>query len=388
VSFGGQANTELAVACTDPDDLFEAYHSVVTRYDTRVLDLDIEGEALGDEAANLRRAEAVARLQEEEQLEVWVTLPVSPDGLTAEGQALVSTMLRAGVDLSGVNAMTMNYGESRGRGSTMAAASIDALDSTHDQVSALFADVGRRLTPKQVWERIGATPMLGQNDLAGDVFGLRDAEELHEFARRNDLGRISLWSMNRDRQCSGNYPDVTIVSDSCSGVDQASGAFSAILGASFDGVPEPAQSAAADPTATPTDDPATSPYPIWTPDGVYVAGERVVWRQNVYAAKWWTSGELPDDPTIAESASAWQLIGPVLPGETPAPSPTVPEGTYPEWDPDRVYTKGDRVRFDRLAYVAQWWTQGDPPDARSTADDPSPWRMLTLAEVENPSPAE
>src|SRR5690606_2349898 len=112
--------TELAVACTDPDDLYEAYRSVVTRYDTQVVDLDVEGEALGDEAANLRRAEAVARLQADEQVEVWVTLPVSPDGLTAEGEALVTTMLRAGVDLTGVNAMTMNYGESRGRGSSMA----------------------------------------------------------------------------------------------------------------------------------------------------------------------------------------------------------------------------------------------------------------------------
>ena len=63
-------------------------------------------------------------------------------------------------------------------------------------------------------------------------------------------------------------------------------------------------------------------------------------------------------------------------------------GTYPEWDPAQVYTKGDRVRFDKLAYVAQWWTQGESPDAPSTADAPSPWRMLTLAEVENPTPEE
>jgi chitinase len=389
VSFGGQANTELSVACAADEALYEAYRSVVTRYDTKVIDLDIEGEALADAAANTRRAQAVARLQAEEKLEVWVTLPVSPDGLTDDGELLVASMLRAGVDLTGVNAMTMNYGESRPRGSSMAAASIDALESTHDQVSRLFADAGRRLTPNQVWRRIGATPMIGQNDLAGEVFGLGDADDLHEFASQHHLGRVSLWSMNRDRPCSSNYPDVTIVSDSCSGVTQEPRAFATALGATFDGVPEAeseSESPAPDPTATPSDDPATSPYPVWTEDGVYVAGERVVWRHNVYAAKWWTSGELPDDPTIAESASAWRLIGPVLPGETPAPSPTVAEGTYPEWDPDRVYSKGDRVRFDELAYVAQWWTQGQSPDAPSTVDAPSPWRMLTLAEIENPSP--
>ena len=57
------------------------------------------------------------------------------------------------------------------------------------------------------------------------------------------------------------------------------------------------------------------------------AGERVVWRRNVYVAKWWTSGEVPDDPTLADDATPWRLIGPVLPGETPAPEPTVPPGT-------------------------------------------------------------
>lgn len=389
VSFGGQANTELAVACAADEALYDAYRSVVTRYDAKVIDLDIEGEALTDPTANGRRAQAVARLQDEEDLEVWVTLPVSPDGLTDDGQLLVASMLDAGVDLTGVNAMTMNYGGSRPEGTSMAEASIQALDSTHDQVASLFREAGRRLTPSQAWQRIGVTPMVGQNDLPGEVFGLGDAEKLHAFASEHRLGRVSLWSLNRDRACSANYPDVTIVSDSCSGVTQDTGAFSAVLGATFDGVPEAAASpdaTAADPTETPTDDPAKSPYPIWTEDGVYIAGERVVWRQNVYAAKWWTSGELPDDPTIAESASAWQLIGPVLPGETPAPSPTVPAGTYPEWDPAKVYTKGDRVRFDKLAYVAQWWTQGESPDARSTADAPSPWRMLSLAEVANPTP--
>ena len=385
VSFGGAANTELSVACDD--DVYDAYRTVVDRYDLQVIDLDIEGDALADTAANDRRAQAIAQLQEDRQLDVWVTLPVAPDGLTADGERLVASMLDAGVDLTGVNAMTMNYGESKPEGSSMADASIDALESTHGQVASLFAAAGQRLTPTEAWHRIGATPMIGQNDVAGEVFGLSDAEQLHDFARDHHLGRLSLWSMNRDRACSTNFPDVTIVSDACSGVAQETGGFSSVLGASFEGVPESAPTpTTAAPTAAPSDDPATSPYPIWTEDGVYVADERVVWRQNVYAAKWWTSGEQPDDPTIDESASAWQLIGPVLPGETPQPSPTVAAGTYPEWESDRVYLKGDHVRFDGLAFVAQWWTQGEPPDERSTADAPSPWRMLTLDEVAKLSP--
>ncbi|WP_230487262.1 carbohydrate-binding protein [Nocardioides anomalus] len=71
----------------------------------------------------------------------------------------------------------------------------------------------------------------------------------------------------------------------------------------------------------------------------------------------------------------------MLPGETPEPTPTVAAGTYPAWHPERAYLKDDRVLWDGYAYLALWWTQGDPPDAQSTASEPSPWRMLRPAEV-------
>ena len=65
ISFGGQANTELAVACDDADALRSAYRSVVDRYTADTIDFDIEGEALRDTAANARRAKAVKALQDE-----------------------------------------------------------------------------------------------------------------------------------------------------------------------------------------------------------------------------------------------------------------------------------------------------------------------------------
>ena len=87
-------------------------------------------------------------------------------------------------------------------------------------------------------------------------------------------------------------------------------------------------------------------------------------------------------------ASAWQLIGPVLPGESPEPSPTVAPGTYPEWRARSIYDKGDRVQLGDTAYVAQWWTQGTSPDAPSTADSPSPWRPLSRSELREPADPE
>ncbi len=41
ISFGGQQNQELAVNCTDPSKLFNAYQSVVNQYNINTIDLDL-----------------------------------------------------------------------------------------------------------------------------------------------------------------------------------------------------------------------------------------------------------------------------------------------------------------------------------------------------------
>ena len=232
---------------------------------------------------------------------------------------------------------------------------------------------------------MGATPMIGQNDVAGEVFDLKAAQELNQFGASKGLGRISMWSLNRDQACGPNYPDVTLVSNSCSGVAQSGTTFAQTLrlgvkGSPDGSAPSPVASSQA-PSAEQTDDPATSPYRIWSADQVYVGGTRVVWHRNAYVAKYWTLGDAPDNPVSDASASPWRLLGPVLPGETPARLPTLPRDTFPAWTNTEVYRKGDRVMLDGIGFSAKWYTQGDSPDARSTQTDPSPWEQLSDAEV-------
>ncbi|PCR91988.1 glycosyl hydrolase family 18 protein [Natrinema ejinorense] len=42
---------------------------------------------------------------------------------------------------------------------------------------------------------------------------------------------------------------------------------------------------------------------------------------------------------------------------------------YPTWDPETVYTDGDRVVYDGFVWEAQWWTRGDEPGS----DEWGPW---------------
>ena len=388
VSFGGQANSELAVGCTSQDDLVHAYEDVIKRYHLKSIDLDIEGGALADADATKRRNAAIAQVQKDTGVKVWVTVPVARTGLTGDGLSFVTDTLDSGVDLAGVNLMTMDYGDVPA-GVTMGTAAVSALDATHAQLAALYRQQGRQLSAVDVCQRMGATVMLGQNDIAGEVFTLDDAATLQAFASQHKLGRVAMWSLNRDRACGDNYPDVTIVSDACSGVKQDAGAFAEALGGTGTGdvagiVSDSASATttpSVDPTVTPSDNPATSPYPIWQQDQVYLEGTRVVWHHNVYVAKWWTSGDVPDNPLKNGDATPWTLIGPVLPGESPEPTPTMPADYYPTWKITKAYHAGDRVLFEGVPYVAQWWTQGDSPATPGTVNAPAPWRPLTEQEI-------
>ena len=392
VSFGGAANSELAIGCVDVAQLTAAYRAVIDRYSAGVIDFDIEGATASAAAVSARRAAAVAAavLQESatgHDIAVWVTLPVGPSGLTAEGLTVLSTLLAAKVPLAGVNGMTMDYGVPLPAGRSMADEGELALTALQGQIRSAYATAGRKLTDGQVWQLVGATAMIGQNDIAAEVFTLDDARRLVDFANAHGMRRLSMWSANRDQGCGPNYPDVQIVSDACSGVPQDAGAYSAIFQtfgpvtavASADPTTTAARSSAATGTvAAPVDDPATSPYPIWNINQAYPKDTKIVWHRNVYQAKWYSQGDQPDAPVASADQTPWTLIGPVLPGEHPVPTPTVKVGTYPEWNATTAYPGGSRVMLDGVGYQAKWWSQGEPPGRSPTSpSDVSPWQLIT-----------
>ncbi|MGO4691313.1 chitinase [Glaciibacter sp. 2TAF33] len=388
ISFGGMANSELATTCTDPVKLKSAYRQVIDRYDITRIDLDVEGAGLSDAAAGVRRAEAIAAIQKEQaaagtSLDVWLTLPVAPTGLTDKGTTAVAQMLAAKVDLTGVNVMTMDFNSGITTSAGMLDASISAAQATHKQLAVLYTAAGFDPGDRTLWRKIGLTPMIGQNDVPSEVFGLDAARGLNTFARQTGIGRVSMWSLNRDATCGANYPDVKRVSDACSGVEQGDARFAKVLASGITGTPFAAPATrTAEPSVAPVvDDPATSPYPIWTPEATYVAKDRVVWHGNVYAAKYWTLDDLPDNPSMRASETPWELIGPVLPGDKPQPVIEVPEGTYPDWVASAVYEKGDRVMFGGRILESKWWNQSDSPQAALEGSNSSPWMKLKDEEV-------
>ncbi|CAN5245812.1 hypothetical protein BH11ACT7_BH11ACT7_33780 [soil metagenome] len=230
ISFGGAAGTSLAQAYSakgwSAQALSEAYVSVIDAYDVTHIDFDVEGAAVADPASIALNSQALRLVQQARpDVEIWFTLPVLPTGLTADGIKVVESALKSGVTVSGVNIMAMDYGESAAPTSgpnakTMGAYAIAAANSTYGQMSKLYTANGQTFD----WSQLGVTPMLGVNDVPGEVFTVADAQALENFAREKGIGMLSMWSVTRDTP--GTLGQASPVA---SGLNVAAGSFSAVF---------------------------------------------------------------------------------------------------------------------------------------------------------------
>ncbi|HEX3804284.1 MAG TPA: carbohydrate-binding protein [Solirubrobacteraceae bacterium] len=389
ISFGGQANNELAVGCSNNAQLQRAYLAPIQRYDVNTIDFDIEGAALADAGANVRRADAVAAIQKQmakhhRTLHVWMTLPVSSQGLTAQGVAAVRSMLAAHVDLAGVNVLAMDFGSGQGAAKNMFKTVRSSLYATHTQVQSLWRGAGLKSSPGVAWEHLGVTVMLGVNDITNERFTTSDAQQLAAFANRQGIPRVSAWSLNRDSECGAAFPTVGVVSNTCSGVLQRPLQFTKIL-SRLRGTKTARQQAAnatspALGTSTTADNPATSPYPIWQSAAAYVTGYKVVWQGDIYEANWWSQGTAPGSTaTNSTTAGPWLLIGPVPAGSKGFKPKLLASAAQPAWSPTTVYRQGQQVSFDGLPYQARFYSKGDQPLDELPSNPSSPWAPLFTA---------
>lgn len=388
LSFGGRNNSELAISCTSTTALTQAYLAPIDRYHVDTIDFDLEGAALDDPAANVRRADAVAAIQHQlaqrhKALDVWLTLPVSTQGLTAPGLAAARSMLSAHVQLSGVNVMAMDFGNGSGASSHMFTAVRSSLYAAHSQVQRLLRQSGLKSTAAAGWEHLGVTVMLGVNDDPTEHFTIADARQLAIFANREGLSRVSAWSLNRDSECGSAYPVTGVVSNTCSGVLQTPLEFTKILSRLRGTKTARTQSFVASPQDQPTtttDRAATSPYPIWQPSSAYVAGYKVVWQGAIYQANWWSQGTAPGSTAAdATTSDPWLLIGPVPSGSVAYTPHLLVPGIQPAWSPTKVYRQGNRVSFHGLPYQARWYSQGSQPLDELPSNPSSPWEPLFTA---------
>jgi hypothetical protein len=197
ISFGGANGIELAQACGSAQAVETEYQAVVDAYGLKYIDLDIEGAAVAEPASVARRSQALKLLQNARpNVKISLTLPVLPEGLTADGVNVVRSARDAGVNLDLVNVMAMDYQRPNDDYGNDA---VQAANSTFSQLKGLYPS----MSDAQVWRMIGVTPMLGKND-DGGTFNQDDARQLVTFAKGKHLGMLAFWEETRDRNaCNG-----------------------------------------------------------------------------------------------------------------------------------------------------------------------------------------
>ena len=197
-SFGGAAGTELT-SCSTVSAMQAQYKRVIDQLNLSRIDLDIEGATLNDTAANDRRNQALANLQQQyaaagRTLTVNYTLPVNPTGLESNSISLLNNAKSHNLAVNAVNIMTMDYGPAMDMGQ----AAIQAANALHTQLGQIWT--GK--TSAQLWAMEGNTPMIGVNDTSAEVFTTQDASELESFAAANGIQMLSFWSLGRDNSGS------------------------------------------------------------------------------------------------------------------------------------------------------------------------------------------
>ena len=243
-------------------------------------------------------------------LEIWYTLPVLPDGLTADGINAINIGLTEGVNFTGFNVMTMDYGDSAAPNpkGKMAEYGIQAITSLQKQLKTVYTAKKITKTDDQLWSMIGTTPMIGMNDITTEIFDLQDAKETVTFANSKNIGMISMWSLNRDVQCSGGAANY--VSISCSSIVQKPYEFSTTFNA-YNDISKFKPDAGGGGTGgggTGGGGSTTGVQP-WSSTKIYFAGDRATYNGKTYEAKWWTQGNQPDKATANEWENPWKLIG-------------------------------------------------------------------------------
>lgn len=211
VSFGGAAGPELANTCPSVAALQEQYQAVVTRYNLKTIDLDVE--EFSPEAIDKRNKALKALAAANPNLKIQYTLGVAESGFTERQIAVLSNAKSNDTPIDLVNIMTMDYGHPV---ADMYAAAVSSTQAARRQLDELgFANT-----------QLGITPMIGVNDTPEETFTLENATALVTWASENDIAHLAFWSMPRD---NGNCAGRTSAAPGCSGIEQTSFQFSSIF---------------------------------------------------------------------------------------------------------------------------------------------------------------
>ncbi|WP_158823402.1 RICIN domain-containing protein [Granulicella sp. S156] len=216
LSQGGAGGQEAAAYCSTAAETQAVYQTLITKYHVNWLDFDVEYSETSGQSP--RRAQALAALQAANPgLIVSYTLPLGPGGLdsgTGGGYTDITDAKAAGLNLTIVNGMAMDFGGTNENQPELSEEGAAALES-QIQSAGLTSTVGLTFLPGT------------SDDTPPNYFTLANATTMLDWAEANKyVTLLSFWELNRD---NGGCPGSTVDEDTCSGVSQSNYEFSSIF---------------------------------------------------------------------------------------------------------------------------------------------------------------
>ncbi|ASO17887.1 hypothetical protein FHR81_005376 [Actinoalloteichus hoggarensis] len=213
-SIGGWNGNKLGESCQDAASLAAAYQQVIDAFDLKAIDLDIENTEFYGEVTQQRNIDALSIIaRDNPDLLIYITMGTAVSGPDSNGRRLIQKGAAAGLDVDGWTIMPFNFNGS----SEMGQDSIRAAEGLQDAVRAAYG-----YSETEAYQRIGISSMNGMTD-QGETVTQQHFREMLGYAQQHGLARLTFWSVNRDRPCTGG--DVS----ACSGIGQRPWEFTGIL---------------------------------------------------------------------------------------------------------------------------------------------------------------
>jgi chitinase len=218
VSFGGWSGNKLGSACKTPESLAAAYQRVIDAYSLQAIDVDIEHGEFTNKKTRVRVVTALAAVQRANPgLEISITFGTAQSGPERDGQSLIADAAAIGFMPTAWTIMPFDFGAPV---SDMGQTSIRAAEGLQRELSSRYG-----LTAAAAYRHVGVSSMNGRTDESDETVSVADFQTILDFAQLHHLGRLTFWSVNRDRACGG----ASNGEDSCSGIAQQPFQFSDLV---------------------------------------------------------------------------------------------------------------------------------------------------------------
>ncbi|MFJ7329943.1 ricin-type beta-trefoil lectin domain protein [Streptomyces cyaneofuscatus] len=211
-SFGGWSGNKLESSCGSAGELAAAYQKVINAYGLKAIDIDIEAAAYDSPAVQQRTVDALRTIRADNPgIKLYITFGTGQNG---PDTSLINRAAQARLTIDSWTIMPFNFG---GNGQNMGTLSVRAAEGLKTAVKNAYG-----YSDDQAYRHTGISSMNGTTDV-GETITVADFRTILAYAQQRHLARLTFWSVNRDRPCTGGG------ADTCSGVGQQSWDFTRVL---------------------------------------------------------------------------------------------------------------------------------------------------------------